>query len=248
MICRGKHRVCELSTILMQTVFIIHNIWSLIITYVTSCAHIGLDHVHSRTFFDYHVRSNDQSPYYHVRCWLSSINQIALREWNWLRKYLTALANFTVVKKWYPCNDCYVTCMFCNMNRFGGTLSPLHQILTPVHDKTEVGMLLYVLTQLWGQINPSGFQSPLLVKYDIVFMWIKYFEFEFEFEVRSNDKRTILSCSLLTIMYSHEYHVLTNQKHLYCHARCWLLCTQKYSFKCVRIDKIYILLTIMVVS
>ena len=74
--------------------------------------------------------------------------------------------------------------MFCNMNRLGGTLSPLHQILTPVHDKTEVGMLLYVLTQLWGQINPSGFQSPLLVKYDIVFMWIKYFEFEFEFELR----------------------------------------------------------------
>ena len=85
-------------------------------------------------------------------------------------KYLTALANFTVVKKYYPCNGCYVTCMFCNMNRFGGTLSPLHQILTPVHDKTEVGMLLYVLTQLWGQINPSGFQSPLLVKYYIVFM------------------------------------------------------------------------------
>ena len=45
-------------------------------------------------------------------------------------------------------------------------------------------MLLYVLTQLWGQINPSGFQSPLLVKYDIVFMWIKYFEFEFEFDMK----------------------------------------------------------------
>ena len=51
-------------------------------------------------------------------------------------------------------------------------------------------MLLYVLTQLWGQINPSGFQSPLLVKYDIVFMWIKYFEFEFEFE-----------CGVLKTMY-----------------------------------------------
>ena len=75
------------------------------------------------------------------------------------------------------------------MNRFGGTLSPLHQILTPVHDKTEVGMLLYVLTQLWGQINPSGFQSPLLVKYYIVFMWIKYFEFEFEFEVLPFESR-----------------------------------------------------------
>ena len=72
MICRGKHRICELSTVLMQTVFIIHNIWSWIITYVTSCAHIGLDHIHSRTFFYYHVRSNDQIPYYHVRCWLSS--------------------------------------------------------------------------------------------------------------------------------------------------------------------------------
>ena len=77
MICRGKHRICELSTVLMQTVFIIHNIWSWIITYVTSCAHIGLDHVHSRTFLtimyaamtkshiimyvvDCQVRSNDK--------------------------------------------------------------------------------------------------------------------------------------------------------------------------------------------
>ena len=73
--------------------------------------------------------------------------------------------------------------MFCNMNRFGGTLSPLHQILTHVHDKTEVGMLLYVLTQLWEQINTSGFQSPLLVKYYNVFMLLKYFQFELEFEL-----------------------------------------------------------------
>ena len=143
--------------------------------------------------------------------WLYCCNQIALREWNWLRKYLTALANFTVVKKWYPCNDCYVTCMFCNMNRFGGTLSPLHQILTPVHDKTEVGMLLYVLTQLWGQINPSGFQSPLLVKYDIVFMWIKYFEFEFEFDNITQFAHEWLSWNKLSSIFEYDKHGLLYQ-------------------------------------
>ena len=110
--------------------------------------------------------------------WLYCYNQIALCDWNWLRIYLIALANLTVVKKQYPCVGCYVTCMFCIMNRFGGTLSPLHLTLTPVHDKTEVGLLVYVLTQLWGQINPSWFQSPLPFKYHNVFMWIKYFEFE----------------------------------------------------------------------
>ena len=109
--------------------------------------------------------------------WLYCCNQIALCDWNWLRTYLTALANFTVVKKQYPCNGCYVTCMFCNTNRFGGTQ---HQQLTHVHDKTEVGILLCVLTQLWGQINPLGFQTPVLDKYYDVFRWIKYFEFEFD--------------------------------------------------------------------
>ena len=53
------------------------------------------------------------------------------------RKYLTALANLTVVKKQYPCNSCYVTCMFCNRNRFGGTLSPLHQILFMIKQRFE---------------------------------------------------------------------------------------------------------------
>ena len=39
--------------------------------YITSCAHIVLDHVRSCMCFDYHICINDQSLYYHVRSLLT---------------------------------------------------------------------------------------------------------------------------------------------------------------------------------
>ena len=76
-------------------------------------------------------------------------------------------------EKYYPCNGYCIMCMTCEVKRFGGTLpaTPLHQILTPVHNKTEVGILLYMLPHLWRQINPAGFQSPMIANYYNVFKW-----------------------------------------------------------------------------
>ena len=80
-------------------------------------------------------------------------------------------------EKCYPCNGYCIMCMTCEVKIFGGTLpsTPSHQILTPVHNKTEVGILLYMLPHLWRQINPARFHSPMIAKYYNVFMWNRIF-------------------------------------------------------------------------